>query len=478
MANNQRFFFALLSVGAAIGIGNIFVLPYFEFDLSAMFFIQYSIALIVLGAPLLMLEFSAGQFFDRNAVDLFASIRKGFGGIGWLMVFNAFIVMCIYAVALAWHLIYFFVSFGLQWKSSPREYFFSNVLQISGFGSFAEFSLPVFIALAISCTAIFFSIRKGYETAKKAFLGGVAVIAALMLLLLFYSLTLDNALEGVYSFLKPSFSEAFDLKNWLAAFSIAVLSLGISYGIMLSFARKIKNGFVVANSFIVIASELLVSVSLSLILFSLFGFLNARQRIGSLAFNDYGSLFITLTQALPLLYKPTLLSIIFFAFLASFFMLAASALAYSVVYVLVHKFSARHVQASILVCGSGFLLGLLFVIRPGYYIMDIVIHFIYYNILIALLLEAFAIGWFFNSEKIAWHINKYSIIKIGALWRFMIRYVTPSVLLLLLFFQLKSDLFNKYNNYPIWALLVFGAGIVAIPILAAFLMPRRILDRK
>lgn len=478
MPNNSRFFFALLSVGAAIGIGNIFILPYFEFNLSGMFFIPYFIALVVMGVPLLILEFSAGQFFNKNAVDMFASIRNGFSGIGWLMVFNAFIVMCIYAVALAWHIIYIFVSFGLQWKSSPRAYFFDSVLQVSdGFRNFAEFSLPLFIVLILAWILIFLFIRKGYETVKKTFLAGVSVLAVLMILSLFYFLTLDNALDGVYSFLTPSWPDLFELKNWIAAFSIAVLSLGVSYGMMGVFARKIKNGFVVANSLIVAASEFLAGVSLSLILFSLFGFLDARQAIG-LGFSDYGNLFVTLTQALSLLPKPTLASMMFLAFLSAFFMLATSALAYSVAHVLVHKFNTKHVQASILVCGFGFLLGLLFIIKPGYYIMDIVMHFIYYNILIALLLEVFAIGWFFNSEKIAAYINQYSIIKIGALWKFMSKYVVPVILLLLLAFQLKSDLAEGYNNYPLWALLVFGLGVVVIPILAAFLMPRKILDRK
>lgn len=480
MTNNSRFFFAILSVAAAIGIGSIFLFPYFSFKFSSVFFLQYLIALIILGIPLLMLEFSIGQYFNKNLVDAFASIKKWFSSIGWLMVFNAFVVMGFYAVILSWHLIYFFVSFGLQWKSDAKSYFFGNVLQVSeGFRNFTQLSLPVFIALIFAWLLVFFCTRKGYSSIKRNFLIILPILVILMLFFLFYSLSLDNALNGVYAFLKPKPISLISLDSWLSAFSSAVLSLGISFGVFSTFARKSEKGFVIANSFVVILFEILASISVALILFGIFGFI-AKHGInfGNPAFSDYGSSFVILTQALPFFYKPTLLSLLFIIFLSLFFILGTSSLAYSIAHVLVHKFKARHVHASILVCGFGFLFGLLFVIKPGYYIMDIVIHFIYYNILIALLLETFAIGWFFDSEKISAYINQYSKIKLGSLWRFMIRYIVSLILLALIFFQVKSDIFNYHNNYPLWALLIFGVGIVAVPLVVAFLMPQKILDRK
>ena len=160
---NPRFFFVLLSVGAAIGVGGIWLYPFFSFKLTGLFFIPYSIALIVVGMPLLMLEFSIGGYFNKNVVDLFASVRKWFSGIGWLMVFNVFIVMSYYAVVLSWHIIYFFASFGLQWKKGAESYFFNNVLQASdGFRNFTQFSLAVFIALVMAWVIVFFCIMNEF----------------------------------------------------------------------------------------------------------------------------------------------------------------------------------------------------------------------------------------------------------------------------------------------------------------------------
>ena len=479
-ANNSRFFFVLLSVGAAIGIGNIWLYPFFSFKLTGLFFIPYLIALILLGMPLLMLEFSIGQYFDRNVVDLFASIKKRISGIGWLMVFNAFIVMSCYAVVLSWHVIYFFVSFGLQWKNGAKDYFFNNVVQAAdGFWNFTQFSLPLFIALIIAWAMVFFYIRKGFESIKKAFLITMPIFVFLMILFFIYSLTLDNALSGVYSFLKPNFHGLISLNVWIASFSLAIISLGLSFGLMPALGRKSGNGFILGNSAIVVVFEILTSIALGFVLFGILGFLSMKQsaNLDKLAFSDFGSEFTVLAQALPLFYKPTLLSLLFIVFLSAFFLLGTASLAYSVSHVLVHKFKTKHFNAAITVVGFGFLFGLLFIIKPGFYIMDIVSHFVYYNIIIILLFEALAIGWFFDSEKISSYISQYSILKIGAVWGFFVRYIVPLILLLLLFFQIKSDWFG-FRNYPPWALLVFGIGTVVVPIIAAFLMPQKILDRK
>lgn len=479
MENNSRFFSVLLGVAASIGIGNIWIYPYLSYKTTGLFFIPYFIALSVLAVPLLILELSVGQYFNKNVVDLFASIRKRFGSIGWLMIFNAFIVMSYYAVILSWHIIYFFVSFGMQWKNDAGPYFFNNVIQSSeGFTGFTQFSLPVFIALILAWLLIFFYIRKGYEGMKNAILATFPILIILLLIFFAYTLTLENALDGIYSFLRLDLKSLMSVDVWGNAFSLAVLSVGVSFGIMHAIGRKSK-GFMVGNSFNVVLFELVASMAIGLILFGMLGFLSMKHGIGLeklvSAAPDYQ--FTTLVQAFGFFNRPTLASILFFMFLSIFFLFGIASLAYSITHVLVHKFRTRHVNAAIIAAGFGFLLGFLFIIRPGFYIMDIISHFIFYNMLIAILLECIAIGWFFESEKLAAYINQNSILKIGKLWRFFIRYLVPSIIAVLLFMHLKSDIFH-YSKYPFSYVLIFGMGIVAIPLAAAFFMPQKILDRK
>jgi NSS family neurotransmitter:Na+ symporter len=479
MNNNSRFFSVLLAAAAAIGIGNILAYPYISYKTTGLFFIPYLAALMIIGVPLLMLELTIGQYFNKNAVDLFASIRKRFGSIGWLMVFNAFILMSFYAVILSWHIIYIFASLGLQWKNDAKSYFFSNVLQASeGFSGFTQFSLPVFIALIFAWLLIFIYIRKGYESMKKYVLAAFPTFIILLILFLMYTLKLDNALEGIYSFLRPDLSGLLDIGTWVNSFFLAIASLGLSFGVMHAIGRKGK-GFVSGISLNVAVFQLTIGIAIGLILFGTLGFLSMKQGIGidKLIGVGFDFPFTVLAQALPLFYKPTLMSILFFIFLSIFFIFGAASLAYAITHVLVHKFRTKHANAAIIVAGFGFLFGLLLIIKPGFYIMDIMSHFIFYNICIALLLEAVAVGWFSDSERLSAFINQSSIIKIGKLWRFLIRYVIPLVIVVVAFIRLKSD-FLFYSKYPLPYVLIFGVGIVVIPLIVALMMPQKILDRK
>ena len=138
------------------------------------------------------------------------------------------------------------------------------------------------------------------------------------------------------------------------------------------------------------ASEPVVNASGELI-----GFLdiNKGMNLNNLISSDFWMHFTVLAQALPLFNGPTLLSLLFFLFLSSFLVFGVLSLAYSISNVLVQKFNTKHINAAIIVSGLGFLFGLLFVIKPGFYIMDIVTHFIYYIYILYL----YIIYYFFSS---------------------------------------------------------------------------------
>ena len=389
--------------------------------------------------------------------------------------------MSIYSVLLAWNIIYIFVSFGIQWKGNAREYFLSNVVQASGgLNSFAKFSFPVFIALIIVWAIIFFYVRNGFDSIRKYFLVAMPIFLVLIIFFLYYTLTLQNALNGVYFFLTPSWAKLLDWQAWSGAFSLAALSLGISFGIMPAISRRSKTGFVFGNSFFVIVFKLMIGLIIGIIVFSIMGFLGARQNIGieGLSSSDYGFPFIVLAQALPFFYKPALLSILFFTMFSMLLLFGASSLAYSLVHILSEKLSTKRRNAAIVVSGFGFLGGLLFVIKPGLYIMEIMSHFVVYNILLAILFECVALGWFYNSEKLNGFVNKNSIIKIGELWRFFIRFAVPLIVIVIIALQIKSDFRLDYHGYPLWAIVSFGIGTIAVPMVIAFLLPEKILDRK
>ncbi|MCD4666431.1 hypothetical protein K8R47_01325 [archaeon] len=69
---SSRTIFLFAAVGSAVGLGNIWRFPYLAYEYGGgAFLIPYFIALIVVGIPMLMLEFALGQKLQKGAVDAF-----------------------------------------------------------------------------------------------------------------------------------------------------------------------------------------------------------------------------------------------------------------------------------------------------------------------------------------------------------------------------------------------------------------------
>ena len=86
---------------------------------------------MLLGIPLLILEFAIGQKLQRGAVDAFKTVNHRLRGIGIAAIFSGFVVVVYYAAVMAWSLLFFVNSFQtpLPWKEHVRKigfYFFRD----------------------------------------------------------------------------------------------------------------------------------------------------------------------------------------------------------------------------------------------------------------------------------------------------------------------------------------------------------------
>ncbi|HLG24167.1 MAG TPA: hypothetical protein VI564_04545 [Candidatus Nanoarchaeia archaeon] len=478
MKENQNFYFLLLSVFAAIGIGNMWIFPNSSLKFSGIFFIAYIIGILLIGIPLLIMEFSVGQYINKDVVGTFSSVAKRFGSVGWLMLINSFLLLSVLAVVLSWHIIYVIVSFGLKWKTDARLYFFNRILEVAtGLNSFDIFPLSVFAALIAAWVIIFFTIRKGHESVRKFVFIAAQVFLVLLIVFLVYPFSLSKSLVGIYSFLEIDPSQLLNPALWIASFSAAILTLGIGFGVFSAFARKSKDAPVIGYSSITAFFQLIVGIMVVLITAGIAGFLSTKKYLPLelLSSEDVSYPFTVLSSALPYFYSPTIASALFFILLSLFVIFGASSLAYLISNILVHRFEIKYRNAAIIISGFGFLLGLLFVIKPGYYIMDLVMHFFYYNIIFALLLQCLVIGWSSKSTEIADGLNSKSSLKIGSFWRLWLKYAVPVFLIALIAVQLRRDFIFGYNRYPLWSLLGFGLGTFFIPLLTAFSLPKKLM---
>ncbi|MBN2652162.1 MAG: sodium-dependent transporter [Spirochaetales bacterium] len=216
----SRLGFVLAAVGSAIGLGNIWRFPYQAYNNGGgAFLVPYFIALLTAGIPLIILEFGLGHKMRGAAPSAFARLTtknknvNNWEWLGWFQTFLSGVIATYYTVIIGWALSYTFLSFKQSWGDNPTEYFTQTYSQMSGVDAFTA-SFPIWhIVLAVFavwaiCFAILFSgVKKGVEAANKIFM---PLLIVMVLIILFKSITLDGAKNGLNFLFTPNFSKLKD----------------------------------------------------------------------------------------------------------------------------------------------------------------------------------------------------------------------------------------------------------------------------
>ena len=124
MGNNEkreklssRLGFLLVSAGCAIGLGNVWRFPYITGKYGgAAFVILYILALIILGLPILIMEFSVGRAGGRDLAGSYKKLQKQnhkWHIIGYIQLFGCVLLMMFYTTIAGWCLAYtYFTAIG------------------------------------------------------------------------------------------------------------------------------------------------------------------------------------------------------------------------------------------------------------------------------------------------------------------------------------------------------------------------------
>ena len=110
------------------------------------------------------------------------------------------------------------------------------------------------------------------------------------------------------------------------------------------------------------------------------------------------------------------------------------------------------------VCAFGFLGSLVFTTRGGLYLLDIADHFITnYGLVTGGLLECLIIGWILKASVLRKHVSRLGTV-IPPLWDILVKFITPAILIYLLYLSLTGDLAENYSGYPTDQLILYGVG--------------------
>lgn len=227
----SRLGFILISAGCAIGLGNVWRFPYITGKYGgAAFVLIYLVFLVLLGLPIMVMEFAVGRASQASVAmsfDRLEPLGTKWHWYKWFGMAGNYLLMMFYTTIGGWILLYVF-------KMAGGEFEGKNADEIAGvFGNLMEkpglMTICMIVVVAACFGIVCMGLQKGVEKITKKMM---LLLLALMVILAIRSATLPGAGEGIRFYLLPDFKKAAEsgMKEVIFAAmgqSFFTLSLGI-----------------------------------------------------------------------------------------------------------------------------------------------------------------------------------------------------------------------------------------------------------
>ncbi|TNF53874.1 sodium-dependent transporter, partial [bacterium] len=466
----SQFGFLLAAVGSAIGLGNIWRFSYMAYSNGGgAFLIPYIAALLTAGVPLLILEFGIGHERIGSAPLAYAKIGRRWEWLGWwAVIFVMFGIELYYTVVIAWCMNFFTYSFSLEWGTDPNTFFFKDFLSVSTAPSeIGQIRTPIFAALIVvwftNWIILYRGVQRGVELANKIFMPFLLLLTAI---LVFWSITLNGAADGIKAYLTPDFTRLSDPKVWIDAYSQIFFTLSLGFGIMIAYASYLpEKANITRNSILTAVINCGYSLFAGFAVFAVLGFMAVSEGkpIQEVVSKSIGLAFVAYPKAVSMIPGGNLFGAIFFLCLVVAGLSSSISIGEAFVSALVDKFAFRRKPVVTVISILGFLGSIIFTTQAGLLWLDIVDHFLtHYGLVVVGIFECILVGWFFRLKVLRNHINKISSIKLGTWWDALIKYFIPLVLGVILAGDLYSELTKPYEGYSWASLILIGRDWVLL----------------
>ena len=261
-----RLGFILLSAGCAIGVGNVWKFPWMVGQYGGgAFVLVYAIFLIILGIPVLTMEFSMGRAAQKSPVLMYQALtptKKAWRIHGFLCFIGNVVLMMFYTVVAGW-LLYYFYSMAtgkfIGMDNDAIGAYFGNML-----GSPSTLVTFMVIICVLGFFVISFSLKGGLERVTKVMMIALLVI---MLIIAINSFMLPGASKGLSFYLVPDFSKI-NSEVIVGAMNQAFFTLSLGIGAMAIFGSYIgKDRALTGESINVILLDTFVAITAGFIIF-------------------------------------------------------------------------------------------------------------------------------------------------------------------------------------------------------------------
>ncbi len=467
----SNFGFLLAAAGSAIGLGNIWRFPYLCYkNGGGAFLVPYAIALVLVGIPLLVLELALGHRKKGSAPMAFHLVGRPWEWVGWYpVVLVMFGIMFYYTVIIGWCVNFLWYSFGQVWTDNPQQFFMETFLEkSSGPWAIGELRPPIVFTSLLVWGAIWLicyqELQHGIERACRVFIPLLFILSFILVFYVWIYPGLPGATEGIRWYLSPDWKVLFTkLDPWRDAFGQIFFSLSIGFGIMIAYASYLpRKTNIVKNGVITASLNCGYSFFNGFAVFGVLGFMAAATHLPPEKVVKSGVImaFVTYPEAinqLPL--GQSLFGIVFFVVLILAGLSSAISIMEAFAASVMDKFGWGRQKIVTMLCVLGALGSLLFTHQAGLDWLDIVDHFLNtYGLLVVGFLECLVLGWFYRTGKLRDHIAEGSGLPryLLVFWAFVIKYVCPVVLGVLLAFSIHDEITKPYEGYAGSALIVLG----------------------
>lgn len=255
----SRLGFIMISAGCAIGCGNVWKFPWMcGQNGGGGFMLIYLICLLILGLPVMTMEFSVGRAARTSPLYMYQKLEKPghkWGIFGIVSLIGNITLMAFYTVVCGW-LIYYFVKFI---TGQNHSFGFTQMIQNPSV-NVSYLLVTVIVAFLI----LSFDLQGGLERITKSMMTSLLI---LMLVLAVHSLTLSGAADGLKFYLVPDFSKI-NGSVIVGAMNQAFFTLSVGMGGMAIFGSYIdKKRSLMGESVTIILLDTLVAILAGIIMF-------------------------------------------------------------------------------------------------------------------------------------------------------------------------------------------------------------------
>ncbi|MFQ5895817.1 MAG: sodium-dependent transporter [Nitrospinota bacterium] len=474
--------FLLAALGSAIGLGNIWRFPYMAYkNGGGAFLIPYALAVVVVGFSLVLAEFAVGHRFRASQPTAFGRVKGGWEGAGWWAIGVGMLgITLYYMVVIAWTVNYFFFALTEAWQPEPKGFFFKSFLGLSeGPGSLGWPRLPILAATVFVWAVCWWVVRRGIARGiELASLLFMPILGVLLLVLVVWSLTLPGAGAGLKAYFAPDFSKLLEARVWGDAVAQTFFSLSVGFGILVAYSRYLpERSNLVGNAAWVALGDTLFAIIAGVVVFATMGFMahQAKVEVGKVVTQSVGLAFIAFPQAISQL--PGLKGLFGALFFLALFLAgitSAISLLEALASALQDKFGIPRRRVVTAFCCLGCLGSLLYTTGAGLFWLDIVDHHAtQYGLVLSSILMAVFAGWLLDRSELLAHVRRNGGEGVGEWWPWLLRYVVPLVLGVLLVVGIVQDVRKPYEGYPVLAILLLGWGLLVVIALAAYWATRQ-----